>query len=954
MPGGSDSTTTKFKVDISELKKSMQDARRQISLANSEFKSSSSAMGDWESSADGISAKLKQLDNVLKSQNKILDSLEQQYEQVAAEQGSSSAEAERLKIAINNQKAAINKTESEIKSYSNRLEEVEQAEKKAAQTGKTVSEVLDDMGKEARNAGDGFSILKGSLAVLAGNLMTGFVNALKDGAKALMGLSAETREYREDMAKLETAFTVAGFTTQEATAVYKDFYAVLGEEDRSVEAVNHLAKMVDNEKDLSTWTDICTGVWATFGDSLPIEGLTEAANETAKVGQVTGPLADALNWAGISEDEFNAKLATCTTEQERQKLIMDTLNETYSEAAQKYNETNESVMEANRAQSDYTDTIAALGEKVEPIMTALKRGVTELLKGFLELVDGADIDGFVDAIQGGFSFLANDILPVVIAGLTNLGKGIGEFFSWVNKLLPLISGLGVALAGLALAGLVQNITAIGGAMKAWFLGSKLVTAGQWLLNAAMDANPTTRIIVAIVALVAVFVVLWKKSEAFRNFWIGLWNGIKSAAGAAKDWIMDKVEAIATFFMETLPNALETGRAWVEQKISAIASFFTDTIPNAIGAVKEWISANWPSLLLTLINPFAGLFKYFYDNNSKFKEFVDTAVTFIKELPGKIWEWLVQTIAKVDEWATNMIQKARETASGFITNVITFISQLPGKIWTWLVGVITKVVEWRRNMIQKAIEIGTNFVTTIVNWFSQLPGKVWTWLVNVVSNVISWATNMANKAREAGSNFVTKVIEYVSQLPGKIWTWLSEAVAKVAQWATSLATKGREAAQSLVNAVVEKASELPGKIVSIGSDVINGLWNGIRDKVGWLKEKISGFVGDVTSWLKKFFKIGSPSKLMADEVGRWLPEGISLGIDKNAKSVLSSVKSLVGDTLSTTRGSLGAIRGTTGGTRMAAGSVVNNYYQTINSPKQLSRFEIYRQSKNLLGLAGGGR
>ena len=910
MPGGSDSTTTKFKVDISELKKSMQDARRQISLANSEFKSSSSAMGDWENSADGISAKLKQLDNVFKSQNKILDSLEQQYEQVAAEQGSSSAAAERLKIAINNQKAAINKTEAEIKSYSNRLEEVEQAEKKAAQEGKTVSEVLDDMGKEARNAGDGFSILKGGLAVLAGNLMTGFVNALKDGAKALMGLSAETREYREDMAKLETAFTVAGFTTKEATAVYKDFYAVLGEEDRSVEAVNHLAKMVDNEKDLSTWTDICTGVWATFGDSLPIEGLTEAANETAKVGQVTGPLADALNWAGISEDEFNAKLAACTTEQERQKLIMDTLNETYSEAAEKYNETNESVMEANRAQSDYTDTIAALGAKVEPIMTALKRGVTELLNGFLELIDGADIDGFVDAIQSGFSFLANEILPVVITGLTNIGKGIGEFFDWVNKLLPVISGLGVALAGLALAGLVQNITAIGVAMKAWFLSSKLVTAGQWLLNAAMAANPITLIIVAIVALVAAFVVLWKKSEAFRNFWIGLWNGIKSAAGAAKDWIMDKVEAITTFFTETLPNALETGRAWVEQKVSAIASFFTETLPNALGSVKEWISANWQSLLLMLINPFAGLFKYFYDNNSKFKEFVDTAVNFIKELPGKIWEWLVQTIAKVGEWATNMIQKARETASNFVTNVITFISQLPGKVWTWL--------------------------------------------VNVVSNVISWATNMVNKAREAGSNFVNKVIEYVSQLPGKIWTWLSDAVAKVVQWATDLATKGREAAQSLVNAVVEKASELSRKILSIGGQVVEGLWNGISNKVTWLKNKIRGFVGDVTSWLKKFFKIGSPSKLMEKEIGRWLPEGIAVGIDKNAKSVLSSVKNLVGDTLSTTRGSLGTIRGATGGTRTAAGSVVNNYYQTINSPKQLSRFEIYRQSKNLLGLAGGGR
>ena len=126
--------------------------------------------------------------------------------------------------------------------------------------------------------------------------------------KQITDLAAETREYREDLARLEAAFTTAGSTSEQATAIYKDFYAVLGEEDRSVEAVNHLAQLCDTEEQLNKWTTICTGVVATFGDSLPIEGLTEAANETAKVGQVTGPLADALNWAGVSEDEFNKNL----------------------------------------------------------------------------------------------------------------------------------------------------------------------------------------------------------------------------------------------------------------------------------------------------------------------------------------------------------------------------------------------------------------------------------------------------------------------------------------------------------------------------------------------------------------------------------------------------------------------------------------------------------------------
>ena len=871
--GNNNETTTKFKVDISELKKSMQDAKRQISIANSEFKNVSSSMDDWSKSTDGISAKLKQLDSNLKSQKTILKSLEQQYEQVVAEQGEGSAAADRLKVSINNQKAAINKTEREISNYEKSLDEVSEAEKIAAKTGKSVADVLDDIDDKAEKAGDGFTVFKGAVATFAGNAITSLVGGIKDAASNILNLADETREYRTELGKLDTAFSTAGHTTDAATKTYKDLYAVLGDEGQSVEAANMLAKLCKSEEDLSKWTKIATGVYGTFGASLPVEGLAEAANETSKTGAITGSLADALNWAGVSEDKFQESLDKCSSEQERQKLITDTLNGLYSEAAKKYEETNGAVMDANRAQSDYTDTMATLGEKVEPITTKVKEGFNQLLEKILELVGDVDMEAFTSKIEEGFKVLTDDVLPAVKDGL-----------GWIldNK-DSIIAGLAGIAAGFVAFKVVSLIQGVVGAIKAFKAANEGATVAQWLLNVAMNANPIGLIIAAIVALVAAFVVLWKKSEGFRNFWIGLWDKIKEACSVAKEWIGEKIEEIGKFFTETLPN------------------FFKGVI--------EWIKKNWKSILLFLVNPFAGLFKYFYDNNSKFKEFVDNAIKYIKELPSKVWTWLVNTINKITTWRNNMINKAKEAALGFINKVVEFVKQLPSKVWTWL--------------------------------------------VNVVSKVASWGLNMATKAKEVATKFVTSVVNFIKQLPSKIWTWLSNAASKVVSWGSSLASKGREAATRLLNAIVDKVKSIPSKLLSIGKDIVKGLWNGIGNATSWLKSKIKGFVGDVTGWLKKFFKIGSPSKLMRDEIGRWLPEGMAVGIDRNAKSVLSSMRNLASDTLGVARDGLtttGRVLGTTGG---VSGGVTNNFYQTINSPKQLSRLDIYRQSKNLLGYAGGG-
>lgn len=188
-----------------------------------------------------------------------------------------------------------------------------------------------------------------------------------------------TRDYRTAMAKLDAAFVANGHSAETAYNTYKDLQRVLGDTDQATEAANHLAVLCDSEQELDKWTNICKGVYATFGDSLPIEGLTEAANETAKTGQLTGSLADALNWAGIKEDDFQKKLEACRTEEERQNLIMDTLYWTYKKASDQYEETGKSVMSANEAQEKLNSAMAKIGEIGEPIMTGLKGWIADMV-----------------------------------------------------------------------------------------------------------------------------------------------------------------------------------------------------------------------------------------------------------------------------------------------------------------------------------------------------------------------------------------------------------------------------------------------------------------------------------------------------------------------------------------------------------------------------------------------
>lgn len=259
---------------------------------------------------------------------------------------------------------------------------------------------------------------------------TAMVGGAAAGVGALSSVAESTREYRTEMGKLDTAFTTNKFSAADAKQTYSDLYAVVGDSGQATEAANHLSLLCNSTKDLQSWTDICTGVYGQFGDSLPIEGLTEAANETAKVGAVTGPLADALNWMGVSEDEFNEKLAKCSSEQERQQLITSTLTSLYSEASAQYKETNGDVMESNRAHQQLSDTMAQIGAVAEPVLNSLIGLGGKLLEQLSPLIESV-----AENLAPVLINICEEVAPIIVSMLEQIMPLIEELLPFIAQLM---------------------------------------------------------------------------------------------------------------------------------------------------------------------------------------------------------------------------------------------------------------------------------------------------------------------------------------------------------------------------------------------------------------------------------------------------------------------------------------------------------------------------------------
>ena len=306
------------------------------------------------------------------------------------------------------------------------------------------------------------------------------------------------------------------------------------------------------------------------------------------------------------------------------------------------------------------------------------------------------------------------------------------------------------------------------------------------------------------------------------------------------------------------------------------------------------------IAIAVITALIGIFVTLYNKCEWFRDGVNAIVENIKEFVINAVDTIVnfftvtipEAISNLVQTATDFFAQIPEKVNEMVQNVITFFQELPynlGLIIGEMIGNIinfgTTVANWVTTTIPAIIE-------SIVTFFSELPEKIWTWLTSAYQKVTTWGENVKNKAIETGTNFINNVVNFFKQLPSKVWSFLSDTINKVKEFSTNIANKGKEGAKNLFNNVVNGIKELPSKMLSMGKNIVEGLWNGIANAGNWIRQKVGEFARGILDGMKQALGIHSPSKVFADVVGKNIALGIGEGFTDEMKSVSAEMEGAI--------------------------------------------------------------
>lgn len=585
-----------------QFRKEIQQITENIKTLGSEFKVVASAADAEGESIESLSQKneilnrtVTELEKRLTAQRNMLDKSTQLY-------GEADSRTQKWQRTVNATETELNKLRGQINKNNTALDKLENATDDA-------DNALEDLGDSADSAGSKLSAMTVAMGNLISSGIQAAVSAVSNLVSSIWNLDESTEEFRQAQGRLNTAFENAGYSAETAEAAYDGFYSILGDTDRATEASQLLAQLAENEEDVATWTEIAAGVNGTFGDSLPIEGLIEAANETANVGTVTGVLADALNWVGISEDEFNEKLAQCSTESERNTLIMETLSAQYDDAADAFRRNNAVLIEARENQAAMDRTLASLGGTIANIKNQLGNAFAPALQG----------------IVGAF----NSILSGEEGGGASLGAALQQFFASIGELAPQVMEVG----GQILSGIAQGIVAA--------LPTLLTTGAQIIMQLAsgiLSAIP--QMVSQLPEIISEFInyisgqfptILQEGTELLNNFVDGI-------IGAIPDFLAQLPQVIAAFvnfIVSNLPTILQSG-----------VDILTNLIEGIIGAIPDLVAA-LPQIIEAIVSGIGNLIGSILDVGRSIVEGIWQGITNAgKWLVGKITGWFDGVVGSV--------------------------------------------------------------------------------------------------------------------------------------------------------------------------------------------------------------------------------------------------------------------------------------------------------------------
>lgn len=778
MPNRIQGITVEIGGDTQGLSKALSGVNREIRTTQSQLKDVERLLKLDPGNTELLRQKYELLNDSIESTEEKLDSLREAEKQVQQqfERGEVSQDQYNgLQREIIATEQALGRLQNEARDTENRIngideKPIEQVEDAAEDAG----DALRDAGKDASHFGD---MLK------AGAIVEG-VSGLVD---SMSQLNEETQEYRRIMGTLETSSEAAGYTAEQTSEAFYQLFWALGDTQTAATATANLQALGLSQSELNRMLELAVGAWATYGDSIPIDGLAESINETVRAGTVTGTFADVLNWgsqegerfgvtlkenteankewneavqsAETAEDFFNLALQDASSEAERANLVMQAMaSQGLADTAQAWYDNNESTVEANNAALEFQDTMAQMSERISPVLTAVQNGINQLLGSLLDMTEGIDFSAVGDSIEAGFSFVIDTILPKLRDGFQWI---LDNREALVTALIAIGTAVSTYMAGQQVyAFATTTLPKIISGFSTFFT----TLSGGGGVFAALTAaiNPVTLAIAGIAAAVGVvvgaFATLWNTSEEFRTNITAIWNQLVTTFQTFTQGIVDRLNELG-FNFENIGQVIQA--AW-----QALCDFLAPVFEGAFQAVAT-IFDTITSAILGVLDFFIGVFTGDWEQ----------ALNGIKEFWGSIWD-------------------------GICGIFETIIDTLMG------IGEV------------------------ILNWF----GTTWE---DALNSVKDFFTN--------------------------IW-----------------------------NNIVDFFSGLPGRMADIGYNIVTGIWNGISGAASWLWNQISGFCSNIVNNIKSFFGINSPSKLMEDAVGKWLPPGIAVGFEDAMPKAMREIDASMGD------------------------------------------------------------
>ena len=965
-----------------EFRTALSAINSQIRNLNSEMRNVVSSFDGMEDAEQSAAARSDVLNRSIEATQQKITLLSSQYDKASArlnelgealsraqqEFGQNSAQAARAQNAYNNQVRTVSELSRQINDANTDLNRFQ---RELRDTG----DAADDMGRELRDSADeagGFgSTLKNAIG---GGGISGAVQSLIGNITQLID---ETTEYRKIMGTLEVSSQAAGYTTEQTTQTFQRLYGVLGDDQTAATATANLQALGLSQDQLVSMTDGAIGAWARYGDSIPIDGLAEAINETVKTSTVTGTFADVLNWAGTSEDEFNAKLQAAATPAERANIVLQELaNQGLIQSAEAWRNNNEALYEANIANNSLTDTMSQFAEILSPIVTTVKEGLNGVLQSVLGLVAvgqeggiGAVFEQITTSMSGfaqnlaanlpGLMTMGSEMLNSIISGVaaalpgivTSAGQIITSFLQGLTAGYPSVIQNGTEMLNNFRDGLIQSIPALVAQLPqiiTAFVNFIASAAPQFmqsgvdsllhLINGIIDTIPQLvsqipQIITAFTSAIASNLpkilqagieILLKLAEGIigaipklvaqlpqiisaiinglnaliqgikdvgKNIVQGLWNGISSAAGWLKDkvagWASGLINSIKSKFKIASPSklmrdeigvmiarglglGLKKGTPYVERMANRLSDALTKEIEKTNAEIEKMQQAE--------------IQRQADQELKEYKKQIAEKEKELAEAEGEARQNILDQIAELEaQWNEKQLEAARQAEQDAANARLEELEKFKEEYES----AIEEIQKSQESMTQKLKDYG--------DLFEEVDGKIeLTDLRDQIDQIREYGVALEElKDRGAPDDLLAEVTEMsaedaVAYTQALLDMTDQEYQDYIHQWnrkqyeAQQIASqfyKSELAAldSEYVQKVPETLSDLKDQLYSVGTNSAQGLANGLLDAKNVVVRAAITVASAAATAMQKYSKIASPSKLMRDEVGRYLTEGVAVGM-----------------------------------------------------------------------------